>query len=132
MKGGIDLKIDGAVYNGLSEQYMDAMQYDTNPKKKEMKSTFFWVMSLISMNYWEYRGRIPIDVQLLANQEEMSVLFNTTLINRLYKRTFGGMFSHDEIEEMLKMIVEAFNYTDGLVQSHFHADGPQIYGRVNW
>jgi hypothetical protein len=126
------MKIDGAVYNAISEQYMDVMQITSEPKKRTIKSLFFWVMGILQLNYWENVGEAKIDAELLADEREMFVKIDAGFMHRGYNRSLGGLFSRAEIEEILKMFAEVFNYTDPLVKEHFHADDPKIYGRNNF
>lgn len=124
------MKPDGAVYNHISVQYMDMIQDNRNDKRNEMRSVFYWAMSVIAGVYWYYRGRIAVDAQVIANEQEMSVLFADTWLSRLYKRSLDGLDAND-VKEMLEMFVEAFNTVDMLVGAHFHADGPKQVGSVN-
>ena len=126
------MKIDGAVYNAISEQYMDVMQITSEPKKRTIKSLFFWVMSILQLNFWEFVGEHEIDAELLADDKELFLRIDSGCIQKGYNRSIGGLFSRAEIEEILRMFVGVFNYTDPLVKEHFHAEDPQIYGRNNF
>ena len=133
MKGGGFMEIDGALFNGMSERYMDMMQtIRLDSKKYEAKNIFFWALSTIEACYWENHGLAAIDVEILAGNDQMSLSVDTGIIKRAYFYTYNVALGRDEIEVVLKTFVEVFNYTDGLVKNHFHAEGPVINGRNNW
>ena len=125
------MKINGAMYNGMSERYMDIMQYKSDPKEAEVRSVFYWAMSAIELTYWEHRGQFEVDAELLVNEERVSLMVSTIVMSKTYIRSFEHTFDRAEIEDFLKAFAEVFNYTDSLVRMHFHADGPKPYGQSN-
>ena len=123
------MKISGAMYNGLSERYMDIMQYRANPKEAEVRSIFYWMMGAIEMVYWELRGQVEIDAELIVDEDRVSLMVSTLLMSRSYIRSLEHKFDQAEIDDFLKTFVEVFNYTDSLVRAHFHAEGSKPYGK---
>ena len=127
------MKIDGAMYNGMSEQYMDLMQLKSDPKKAEIKSIFYWAMGAIEMVYWEHRGVLEVNAELVVSNDRVSLLVTTALMTRAYFRALEHAFTDDEIKDALSTYVEVFNYTDSLVRQHFLAEGPKssMWNQIN-